>query len=82
MSIEQIQGLVDALAARLGRAVIVDDQDLRLIAVSEDFGDADHRFSAPRSVGVRDLSRMGVDQILAARLPQAVPRDLAGGTQR
>jgi PucR C-terminal helix-turn-helix domain/GGDEF-like domain len=41
MSVEQIQALADGLAARLGRAVLVDDRDLRLIAASEDFGDAD-----------------------------------------
>jgi hypothetical protein len=41
MSVEQIQALADGLAARLGRAVLVDDRDLRLVAASEDFGDAD-----------------------------------------
>jgi sugar diacid utilization regulator len=41
MSVEQIQALADGLAARLGRAVLVDDHDLRLVAASEDFGDAD-----------------------------------------
>ena len=41
MSVEQIQGLVDGLATRLGRAVVVDDRELRLVAASADFGDAD-----------------------------------------
>jgi hypothetical protein len=41
MSVEQIQALADGLAARLGRAVLVDDHELRLVAASEDFGDAD-----------------------------------------
>jgi sugar diacid utilization regulator len=41
MSVEQIQALADGLAGRLGRAVLVDDRDLRLVAASEDFGDAD-----------------------------------------
>ncbi|MCX4977700.1 CdaR family transcriptional regulator [Streptomyces sp. NBC_00620] len=58
MSVEQIQTLVDALATRLGRAVVVDDQELRLVAVSEDFGDADpariwsllHRRTRPEDV--------------------------------
>lgn len=58
MSVERIQVLVDALATRLRRAVVVDDQDLRLVAVSEDFGDADparvwsllHRRTRPEDV--------------------------------
>ena len=58
MSVEQIQAEVDALAARLGRAVAADDEGLRLIAVSEDFGDADpariwsllHRRTRPEDV--------------------------------
>jgi hypothetical protein len=29
VSVEQIQGLVDGLAGRLGRAVLVDDRDAR-----------------------------------------------------
>src|SRR5208282_264647 len=41
MSVEQIQALADGLATRLGRAVLVDDRNLRLVAASEDFGDAD-----------------------------------------
>ena len=36
MSVEQIQALADGLAARLRRAVLVDDRDLRLVAASED----------------------------------------------
>jgi sugar diacid utilization regulator len=65
MSIEQIQSLVDALAARLGRAVVVDDQDLRLVAVSEDFGDADpariwsllHRRTRPEDVPYAEIKQ-------------------------
>jgi hypothetical protein len=45
MSVEQIQALADGLATRLGRAVLVDDRNLRLVAASEDFGDADPRAS-------------------------------------
>src|ERR1035441_10114233 len=66
MSIEQIQSLVDALASRLRRAVVVDDQDLRLIAVSEDFGDADpariwsllHRRTRPEDVAYAEIKRL------------------------
>lgn len=66
MSIEQVQSLVDALAARLRRAVVVDDQDLRLIAVSEDFGDADpariwsllHRRTRPEDVSYAEIKRL------------------------
>ena len=36
MSVEQIQAVADGLAARLRRAVLVDDRDLRLVAASED----------------------------------------------
>jgi hypothetical protein len=65
MSVEQIQALVDSLAARLGRAVVVDDQDLRLIAVSEDFGDADpariwsllHRRTRPEDVRYAEIKQ-------------------------
>jgi|ERR1035438_676373 hypothetical protein len=66
MSIEQIQSLVDALASRLRRAVVVDDQDLRLIAVSEDFGDADaariwsllHRRTRPEDVAYAEIKQL------------------------
>jgi sugar diacid utilization regulator len=65
MSVEQIQTLVDALATRLGRAVVLDDQDLRLVAVSEDFGDADpariwsllHRRTRPEDVRYEEIKR-------------------------
>jgi sugar diacid utilization regulator len=66
MSIEQIQSLVDALASRLRRAVVVDDKDLRLIAVSEDFGDADaariwsllHRRTRPEDVAYAEIRQL------------------------
>lgn len=66
MSVEQIQGLVDGLASRLGRAVLVDDRDLRLIAASEDFGDADparvwsllHRRTRPEDVRHDEIARL------------------------
>lgn len=59
MTMEQIQAMVDTLANRLSRAVVVDDQNLQLVAVSEDFGDADpariwsllHRRTRPEDVG-------------------------------
>lgn len=66
MSVEQIQALVDELAARLGRAVLVDDRDLRLVAASRDFGDADparvwsllHRRTRPEDVGHDEITRL------------------------
>jgi hypothetical protein len=66
MSVEQIQALVDELAARLGRAVLVDDRDLRLVAASRDFGDADparvwsllHRRTRPEDVGHEEITRL------------------------
>jgi hypothetical protein len=66
MSVEQIQGLVDGLATRLGRAVLVDDRDLRLVAASEDFGDADparvwsllHRRTRPEDVRYDEIARL------------------------
>jgi hypothetical protein len=61
-----IQDLVDRLAVRLGRAVLVDDRDLRLVAASRDFGDADparvwsllHRRTRPEDVRPDELARM------------------------
>src|SRR5712691_1386259 len=66
MSVEQIQALADGLAARLGRAVLVDDRDLRLVAASEDFGDADparvwsllHRRTRPEDVRHEEIARL------------------------
>jgi hypothetical protein len=66
MSVEQIQALVDGLAARLGRAVLVDDRDLRLVAASQDFGDADparvwsllHRRTRPEDVRHDEITRL------------------------
>ena len=66
MSVEQIQALVDELAARLGRAVLVDDRDLRLVAASQDFGDADparvwsllHRRTRPEDVRHDEITRL------------------------
>ncbi len=66
MSVEQIQALADGLAIRLGRAVVVDDRDLRLVAASEDFGDADparvwsllHRRTRPEDVRHEEIARL------------------------
>ena len=66
MSVEQIQAQVDELAGRLGRAVLVDDRDLRLVAASRDFGDADparvwsllHRRTRPEDVGHEEITRL------------------------
>ena len=66
MSVEQIQALVDGLAARLGRAVLIDDRDLLLVAASQDFGDADparvwsllHRRTRPEDVRHDELARL------------------------
>jgi hypothetical protein len=66
MSVEQIQALADGLAARLGRAVLVDDRELRLVAASQDFGDADparvwsllHRRTRPEDVRHDEITRL------------------------
>lgn len=66
MSVEQIQALADGLATRLGRAVLVDDRELRLVAASEDFGDADparvwsllHRRTRPEDVRHEEIARL------------------------
>src|SRR6266851_1485273 len=66
MSVEQIQALADGLATRLGRAVLVDDRDLRLVAASVDFGDADparvwsllHRRTRPEDVRHEEIARL------------------------
>src|ERR1700722_3523783 len=66
MSVEQIQALADGLAARLGRAVLVDDRELRLVAASADFGDADparvwsllHRKTRPEDVRLDEIARL------------------------
>ena len=66
MSVEEIQSLADRLAARLGRAVLVDDHALRLVAASEDFGDADparvwsllHRRTRPEDVRHDVITRL------------------------
>lgn len=66
MSVEQIQALVEGLARRLGRAVLVDDRDLRLVASSTDFGDADparvwsllHRRTRPEDVRHDEIVRL------------------------
>jgi hypothetical protein len=66
MSVEKIQALVDGLATRLGRAVLVDGRDLRLIAASQDFGDADparvwsllHRRTRPEDVRHDEITRL------------------------
>jgi sugar diacid utilization regulator len=38
---DELQGIVDRLAARLGRSVAIDDPSVRLIAASRHFGDED-----------------------------------------
>lgn len=66
MSIEKIQALLDELATRLGRAVLVDDRDLRLVAASQDYGDADparvwsllHRRARPEYIRIDDIIRL------------------------
>jgi hypothetical protein len=67
MSVEQIQALADGLATRLGRAVVVDDRELRLVAASADFGDADparvwsllNRRTRPEDVRLEEIARAG-----------------------
>ncbi|MFT4122238.1 MAG: helix-turn-helix domain-containing protein [Microbacteriaceae bacterium] len=44
MVVDRLQELVDSLSVRLRRAVAIDDETLALVAVGEDFGEAD----APR----------------------------------
>ena len=66
MSVEQIQALADGLATRLGRAVLIDDRELRLVAASADFGDADparvwsllHRKTRPEDVQLEQIARL------------------------
>jgi hypothetical protein len=66
MSVEQIQALADGLAARLGRAVLIDDRELRLVVASADFGDADparvwsllHRKTRPEDVQHEEIARL------------------------
>jgi hypothetical protein len=80
MSIEQIQSLVDALASRLRRAVVVDDQDLRLIAVSEDFGDAARCSpSTPRCCGSRSAWKTATSSSPTWTTPWPANRPVAGG---
>jgi Binding-protein-dependent transport system inner membrane component len=38
---DELQGIVDGLAARLGRSVAIDDPSIRLLAASRHFGDED-----------------------------------------
>jgi hypothetical protein len=73
MAVEQVQDIVDGLAGSIRRAVAVDDHALRLVAVSEDFGDADpprvwsllHRRTRPEDVDF--------DRIAAAECPVRLP---------
>jgi hypothetical protein len=66
MSVEQIQALADGLAGRLGRAVVVDDRELRLVVASADFGDADparvwsllNRRTRPEDVRLEEIARL------------------------
>ncbi len=66
MGVEKIQTLLDELATRLGRAVLVDDRDLRLVAGSKDYGDADparvwsllHRRARPEYIRLEDIIRL------------------------
>ena len=77
MAVEQVQEMVDALASTLRRAVAVDDHALRLIAVSEDFGDSDpprvwsllHRRTRPEDVHF--------DRIATAVEPVRIPANPA-----
>ncbi|WP_432827117.1 PucR family transcriptional regulator [Dactylosporangium sp. CA-092794] len=77
MTVEQVQEIVDALAGSLRRAVAIDDHGLRLIAVSEDFGDADpprvwsllHRRTRPEDVHF--------ERIVAADGPLRLPANPA-----
>jgi sugar diacid utilization regulator len=41
METDELQGIVDGLAARLGRSVAIDDPSIRLLAASRHFGDED-----------------------------------------
>jgi PucR C-terminal helix-turn-helix domain/GGDEF-like domain len=54
MSVEQIQALVDELAARLGRAVLVDDRDLRLVSASRDAATRDEAWDEAVDRGLLD----------------------------
>ncbi|GAA5168077.1 helix-turn-helix domain-containing protein [Pseudonocardia eucalypti] len=74
---EEVQPIVDALAARLGRSVAVDDPAIRLIAASRHFGDEDAvrvRSVLDRRVPatiVRWINRQGVaGWTVPGRLPE------------
>lgn len=70
---DELQGIVDALAERLGRSVAVDDPTLHLLAVSRHFGDEDqarvravlHRQADPEDV--RFALSQGISQETTVR---------------
>ena len=65
---DTLQRLVDALAARLGRSVTIDDPALRLLAASRHFGDQD----AVRVTSLLDREMPGANR--AHVLAQGVAR--------
>ncbi|MFF3372162.1 PucR family transcriptional regulator [Streptomyces sp. NPDC002680] len=63
MHFDEVQPIVDTLAARLGRSVAVDDPSIRLIAASRHFGDEDA--VRVRSVLDREVSKDIHDWVMA-----------------
>jgi sugar diacid utilization regulator len=58
----QLQHLVDALAERLGRSVVLDDPEVNLLAASRHYGDADEQ--RVRAVLQRDVGGPAIGHIL------------------
>lgn len=63
MAERQVQHLVDTLAERLGRSVVLDDPEVNLLAASRHFGDADDQ--RVRAVLQRDVGGSAIGHILA-----------------
>ncbi|MFC8042209.1 PucR family transcriptional regulator [Nocardia sp. NPDC057353] len=73
MAQRELQRLVDTLAERLGRSVVLDDPEVNLLVASRHFGDADEQ--RVRAVLQRDVGGPAIGHILA----QGVARWTAPG---
>ncbi|MEU2286822.1 helix-turn-helix domain-containing protein [Streptomyces sp. NPDC013178] len=62
MAKRQVQNLVDALAERLGRSVVLDDTEVNLLVASRHYGDADEQ--RIRAVLQRDVGTAAIGHIL------------------
>ncbi|WP_139984190.1 PucR family transcriptional regulator [Nocardioides litoris] len=74
MAERQLQHLVDTLAERLGRSVVLDDPEVNLLAASRHYGDADEQ--RVRAVLQRDVGGPAIGHILG----QGVARWTRPGT--